>query len=366
MDGFYERMEDHSEAKATIVSKYFWAWAKIMLPRSPSKRIAYIDLFAGKGRYDDGRKSTPLLVLEKAIADPVLRDGLVTIFNDVNPEYTKILEEEIKALPGIEQLRYRPAVSSIEVGSKVAELFEGLNLVPSLVFVDPWGYKGLSLRLLNAFTKNWGCECIFFFNYNRINPGLNNEVVRDHMVALFGESRLAKLQSRVANLSPQQRELVIVNELAEGIRGSGRERIEYVLPFRFTTQAGRRYYLVFVSKSPLGCKIMKDIMYKASTSHEDGVASFEYTPVKDSQLKLLFDYARPLDTLGDELLSVFAGQTLTVAEIYERHNVGRRFVLANYQEALKRLEAAGRIKVDPPRDTRRPGTLPKTARITFP
>ena len=33
--------------------------------RKQGGRIAYIDLFAGKGRYNDGTKSTPLLVLEE-------------------------------------------------------------------------------------------------------------------------------------------------------------------------------------------------------------------------------------------------------------------------------------------------------------
>jgi len=33
-------------------------------------KLAYIDLFAGPGRYEDGSASTPLMVLEKAVANP--------------------------------------------------------------------------------------------------------------------------------------------------------------------------------------------------------------------------------------------------------------------------------------------------------
>ncbi len=57
-------------------------------------------------------------------------------------------------------------------------MFEQMNLVPTFFFVDPWGYKGLSLRLINSVLKNWGCDCIFFFNYTRINMGLENELVK--------------------------------------------------------------------------------------------------------------------------------------------------------------------------------------------
>jgi len=35
----------------------------------------------------------------------------------------------------------------------------------------------------------WGCDCVFFFNYNRINAGINNPGVKKHMDALFGEER---------------------------------------------------------------------------------------------------------------------------------------------------------------------------------
>src|SRR5215831_4004167 len=81
---FFGERKDQSRIKSLIVSDYFWAWAKVIIPtaRTHSGRIAYIDLFAGPGRYDDGTKSTPLLVLERAIKDPVMQQMLVTLFND--------------------------------------------------------------------------------------------------------------------------------------------------------------------------------------------------------------------------------------------------------------------------------------------
>ena len=60
---FFDEREDQSEVKARIVSKYFYVWAKIIGARARAGRIAYIDLFAGPGRYKDGSASTPLMVL---------------------------------------------------------------------------------------------------------------------------------------------------------------------------------------------------------------------------------------------------------------------------------------------------------------
>ncbi|MGE0405944.1 MAG: three-Cys-motif partner protein TcmP, partial [Candidatus Korobacteraceae bacterium] len=61
---FFQESKEQSQIKARIVSKYFWAWAKVIIPtakRQHASRIAYIDLFAGPGRYEDGTLSTPLL-----------------------------------------------------------------------------------------------------------------------------------------------------------------------------------------------------------------------------------------------------------------------------------------------------------------
>ncbi len=82
--GFFEETKEQSLVKSAIVSKYFWAWAKVMMPRvkSAGKKIAYIDLFAGPGRYKNGTQSTPLLVLKRAIEDADMRQRLVTLFND--------------------------------------------------------------------------------------------------------------------------------------------------------------------------------------------------------------------------------------------------------------------------------------------
>jgi len=195
--------------------------------------------------------------------------------------------------------------------------------------------------------------------------GVTNEIVREHLNALFGEDRAERLRQRVASLSPDQRELAIVNELAQALQDLGGR---YVLPFRFVGKDGKRtsHYLVFISKGRLGYDIMKEIMARESSDRDDGVASFEYTPVKDKQLSILFGYARPLDELGGELLGIYAGREMTVKEIFDAHNVGTPFILPNYKEALRRLEAEGLILTDPPKEKRRKNTLADHVKVIFP
>jgi hypothetical protein len=46
-----------------------------------------------------------LRILEQAIADPDMREMLVTVFNDRNSDHSKTLETAIAGLPGIDSLR---------------------------------------------------------------------------------------------------------------------------------------------------------------------------------------------------------------------------------------------------------------------
>lgn len=336
---FFDEQKEQSLIKARIVEKYFWAWANVIIPtaKKVDPRIAYIDLFAGPGRYKDGSKSTPIKVLETAISNPDMQNMLVTVFNHADAEHINSLQETINSIPGIENLKYKPQVINHEVGENIVKTFNERKLVPTFFFVDPWGYKGLSLQLINSVVKDWGCDCIFFFNYNRINMGLGNAAVEEHMNALFGKIRADKVREKLKTLNSKERELAVVEALCEALKEMGGE---YVLPFRFKHENGNRtsHHLIFVSKQVKGYAIMKDIMAKESSEQNQGVPSFEYNPATYKQ-PLLFEFYRPLDDLEEMLLDTFAGRTITMQDIYNQHHVGRRYISKNYKEALKNLEA---------------------------
>jgi len=345
---FFNESREQSEIKSRIVTKYFWAWAKVIIPtaKTHGNRIAYIDLFAGPGRYASGAVSTPLMVLNKAITDPDMRKMLVTIFNDKDKEYVGSLKEAIDELPGIAQLKHQPEVRSDHVGEEIVKMFGRMKLIPTFFFVDPWGYKGLSLALINSVLKDWGCDCIFFFNYNRINMGLNNEKVCEHMDALFGKIRADSIREKLAGLEPNERELLIIEELSRALKEMS---AKFVLPFAFKNEQGTRtkHHLIFITKSFKGYEIMKEIMAKESSESEQGVPSFEYSPAS-KDYPTLFALNLPLNDLEEMLLNEFQGQTITMRLIYERHCVDKPYIKPNYKSILTKMEAASKIKVNPP------------------
>lgn len=358
---FFATQTEQSRVKAEIITKYFASRMRII--SSTATKMVYVDLYAGRWRYDDGAESTPLMVLRHAIDDPVVRKSLATIFND--KDHAAALRTEIKALPGIETLQYAPAVYNSEVGAATPEVFGKITMAPSLAFLDPWGYKGLSRELIHSLLKDWGCEVMFFFNFNRVNMDITNDAVTTHMQALFGPPRLAALRDAVAGLAGQMRQGAVMAALEEMLREVG---AQFILPFRFVSAGAERtsHYLIFLTKHFLGYKIMRDVMGKASSYAIDGVPSFEYT----SKPALFLADGRTVEALGQSLTTDLAGTTMPVEQLFERHSRDKLYVFSNYREALLRLEEAGRVMMSPAAADRRPyksrASLREDVRVTFP
>jgi len=374
VDSFFNEQSEQSYVKTQIVSKYFDVWANVIIatqnryPTISSNKIAYIDLFAGPGRYDDGNTSTPIEVLRIASEHPVVSQRLVAMFNDKDERNCRSLEEAITEIPHIKKLKFKPKVHNEEVGEELVKMFEEMKLIPTLFFVDPWGYKGLSLRLVNSVLKDWGCDCIFFFNYTRINMGLTNDRVREHMDALFGEIRAAHLRTTLSDMNARQREATIIEELCQAIKLY--DNRYYVLPFRFKHSGGKRtsHHLIFVSKNFVGYEIMKGIMAHESSKKEDGVPSFEYNPRDSilSQQSLLFKLSSPLSELQDMLLEEFAGKSIKMIDIYKQHNVDTPYIKANYKDVLKNLEKKRMIVATPSARERKKNTFADSIIVKFP
>jgi three-Cys-motif partner protein len=332
--------------------------------------MAYIDLFAGPGRYDDQSKSTPLMVLDTILANPDLASRMITMFNDKDTANVESLKTAISKLDGIERLKYAPKFYNMEVGDDIAEMFRSSNLPPTFFFVDPWGYKGLSLNLVSSIIKDWGCDCVFFFNYNRVSMGINNDFIKHHMASLFGDEQLEYVRSECDKArNSAEREGIIIQELCNALKQNGSR---FVLPFRFKNNEGTRtsHHLIFLSKDFRGYEIMKEIMYKESTDKSGEVASFEYNP-RDlfgvKQLSLFDMLSRPIDELHDMLLREYTGQTVDFMRLYKTHSIDKPYIKKNYKDVLWALYNARIITAvnaktgKPPRK----GTFSDEMRVTF-
>jgi hypothetical protein len=102
-------------------------------------------------------------------------------------------------------------------------------------------------------------------------------------------------------------------------------------------------------------------MARESSTDDEGVPSFEYSPA-DASTPLLFSLQQPLAKLADDLRVAFAGRTMTMLQIYNEHHVDTPFIKKNYKDALMALEEKGRIHVAP----HRRGTFGDRVQVSFP
>lgn len=364
-----------SKVKSSIVSQYFKKWSKVIIGqvKRTNGDLAYLDFFCGPGKYEDGSDSTPLLILSQAVEDPYLCEHLISLFNDHSPENVEKLQQAIATIPGIERLKHAPVVLNETVGGELVKQMKGINLLPSLVFIDPFGYKGLSLELIGSVIKDWGCDCIFFFNYNRINAAITNPFMKAHVNGLFGLERADMLRTRVKGMNADDREKLVLQTFIEALKEI---RGDHTWKYKFYQEEMDKtsHFIVFVSKHPLGYSLMKETM-AANCEHDHGVPLYEFRPggrvidVGPHQMSLFGEVVSrsPIEDLKDDLLATYAGKTLTVQDIFYEHHLEKPYILANYKTALLELESEGRIKTEPRERRKYRGnpTMGDAVKITF-
>ena len=368
---FFDERSDQSEVKSRIVAKFFASWSNVIINSakrySRTPRLAYVDLFSGPGRYLDGAKSTPLLIMEKVIDTPALADHIETTFNDREPGYAQSLKAALYAIPGIEKVRHPPNIFCDEVDHRIEEIFASAKMVPTFSFIDPFGYKGLTVKLIKAIGKDWGSDCIFFFNYRRINAAITNDNFRVHMDALFGPERVSRMRQAVKAMRPWRRVDYCVTMLAEVLKEHG---FRYTIAFAFKDETGKRttHALVYVTKDPKGVEIMKNIMASESSTSNHGVPSFEYNPAAAAASPQL-DLSNPISDLAETLRRNYAGAQITVGALISDADPTALYLERNYKDAINRLESTGQIEVDPPAARRQRGgqvTCGPNVVLTFP
>lgn len=362
---FFESPSEQSKVKTRLVCKYFNAWSKVMKHKN---RLAYIDLFCGPGVYDDGTESTPMIITKTILNDDNLSDKFILFFNDKDEEKVESLKSAIEGIDNYEKLKFLPNFACMEVNDALANSFSEITMVPSFTFIDPFGYAGVSLDLIRALTEDAGCECILFFNYNRINAAINNSGVRNRMIDIFGENRFNIIESSIKDDHKISRQNLIMEQFSLAMNDIG---IKYVLPFRFQQEKQCRtsHYIIFLTKHHLGYKIMKEIMYRESRPTNDDIGTFEYIPIDSqyaNQLSFLSNFNYDIDNLKKDLLTYFSGRTIKMIDIYYEHNLNTPYIDKDYKEALKQLEDENKIIADPTKRDRRKGTMADHVKITFP
>lgn len=357
---FFENQTISSKIKASIISEYFPSYCSIIASKYPPKQIRYIDLFAGPGVYEDGNASTPILVARHCSKTELLRENVKMIFND--NYYHEILKSNfIKEFPaGTFKQKVHFGRSTVGESEEITQFLiknthcgnndRTKNDYPSLLFIDPFGYKGIETRVLAEFLKNWGNEIFIFVNTKRIHPALENNKFEDLMKDLFPTTfNNLKLDRRFKSTVPEKLNLIIERLGDEYKLHLGKKVFYTAFKFQEEDSDATSHYILHITKGARGYDLIKTIYNDFANVGTvfDGVNTYTFDAKKyGSEINELFDdKSANIEKLADDLLEKYKGKRLSSYKLFEEHQTSGLYSRFHYTEALRKLVEKEKTKV---------------------
>ena len=356
-NNFFEKQTLSSRVKASIVSEYFPKYCKIIVKKHMPERIGYFDLFAGPGLYEDGNYSTPLLIAKNCFNDHLLKQKVWMVFND--KEYSKQLQQNFLRLYPSGSFAINPHFGHSTVGEceeidrfiTQNHMKSGKNECPSVLFIDPFGYKGINTTILSTFLNYWGNELFIFINTKRINPALENEKFEPLMRCLFPQS-YDDLKTLVRNKKRVSERLqFIIDNLGKEYEKLLGGKVYYTA-FKFQEEdvETTSHFILHLTKSKRGFDLIKQIYNDFANVGTifDGVNTYTFDIKKISNpVEDLFDASSEnIDILKEKLYIEYKGRKISALDLFEEHQQKGLYCRKHYTEALRRLFDEGRLSSD--------------------
>lgn len=383
---FFKEKKIWSEVKDSLLACYLVPYfSKIMMTKRP---LLYIDCFAGKGKFEDGKTGSPLNALG-CLSESLLKNRS-TKEGAPKPEvYMRFIESnhaqdlwnnlpqpcpcDCKVIEGAFELQIGKLLNNAAKRMPNANVF---------LYVDPYGIKALNMPLFQALPKHFS-SAELLINLNSF--GFLREALRVRKIALktcdedlltdldeYDSSILDSLddlntiaggdywQEIVDQYKHQQISMLEAEKrFAECYKMQLRKSFRYVLdmPIRLKSGQNPKYRLVFATNHVDGCTLMADNIFKRGDylvrdiQHGGQMSMFETTPdneyVDEQQIDRKMSYVVDAIPDGDavqskELLADFFNQNGVICAT--RH----------LNASLARLESGKRIQVT------RPGVAPNS------
>jgi three-Cys-motif partner protein len=355
---FFEKQTRSSKIKALIVSTYFPKYSNIIGRKGMQTKIRYVDLFAGPGIYEDGNYSTPILIGQACQKTEMLRNTVEMIFND--NIYGKVLRENFTKIFPINTFNYQPSFGSRTVGEDVritnylrdkTKTPEGKNPNPTLLFIDPFGYKGVDTLSLAEFLQNWGNEIFLFVNIKRIHAAIENEKFDDLMHELFPKNFEKLKHDRRYQLTVDDRLQLIIENLGDEYRQVlPEEEPLYFTPFRFKEEDNdaTSHYILHFTKHAKGFELVKQTYHDfdniGAFLQKNGTYAFDAKKLDNEIVTVSFDFGDPnIDLLSEILKKHYSGQSLKAEKLFMDHQPTTNFSRTHYTQALRNLAEKGEL-----------------------
>ena len=284
MDGKIWPRAEHTRAKHTILEKYIEAWAPILSQTGFNGRLAYIDGFAGPGKYIGGEDGSPVVVL-KALKNHSAKDRFksefVNIFIEKDKERSEILKSTIKerCCPLPEWVKYE--VNNGEFNKVLSGIIsdledKGKELAPCLCFVDPFGWSDLNYKVLANFMKYKKAELLITFMAGYLNRFIWDDSHMSSIKKLFTENQIREIKESTETETAILR--YFLENLQEEMKKVGVDSVFHLAFSASNIQNNLEYYLVYLSKNCKGFQVMKSAMFSVASDGTYKFSDFDFKP----------------------------------------------------------------------------------------
>lgn len=355
---FFDQQKANSKIKAMIVSEYFPHYCQIIASKHMPERFGYFDLFSGPGVYEDGQESTPILLARNCYGMEFLRQRLWLVFNDAH--WSENLKKNFRDRFSDNAFGFRPHFGHSMVGEepeidkflrrswmKQSQSGKIYNECPSVLFIDPFGYKAIHTDVLTDFMKSWGNEVFIFINSKRINPALDNPKFDEDMRNLF-PTALEEVRREIRQKRTLSERLQVI---IDGIGTEFKRKLGHVFYTAFKFQEEdintTSHFILHVTKGPKGYELIKQIYNdfdNVGAAFDAESNTYTFDAKMDKLPENMFEKELrqvPIDKLGEDLWEKYAGQTITAEELFNKEQKTSKFCRTHYAMALRNLYSRG-------------------------
>lgn len=351
-------LEPHTAAKHAILTRYFAAWLPI-LSQGGYREIAYIDAFAGPGSYSAGEDGSPILALKAMLShNASIAAHCHFDFIECDPARAAALKSAVESTTGALGSPHNASIevhqSTFEAAYPTVTAKFGRPVVPTLAFIDPFGWTGLPFRIVSDLLGRPSTEVFINFMFEEINRFLDHPAQGANFDDLFGCSGWRDCISQQGRARNNCIRDLYASQLATKAR--------YVRFFEMRNRSNATdYYLFFATNNILGLRKMKEAMWKI-----DQGGAFSFSDATDqNQLVMLVDSPN-FDVLKNQIIARFSGSRASVEAIEEFVVTSTAFRETHFKkQVLKPLEAAKEITIVQAKPGRKTGSYPPGTVISF-
>ena len=283
-DNFFEKKKDWSITKDSILGSYLVPYMTKLF--AYGKPICYIDCFAGKGMFDDGKQGSPAIAIDcinKSLETTHSHKAVINgYFIELN--YSDDLKNNI--------INSKPNFKIDVIDGKFEDNIDNILKLhyrdTIFLYVDPYGIKALDIEKFNSFKTSREKSVELLINFNTwgffreacrvlkvdfkldqetaeylIEYEPSNNVSREELCTIAGGDYWIKIVQDYKNgiFDNQKAE----QELSKGISLAFQKKYQYVLNVPVKSKSFNKtpkYRLFHLTNHEDGCLIMADNMFK--------------------------------------------------------------------------------------------------------